>query len=96
MFELPGFFEVTVAVLKKYQTWALLILATDAYCTMTSVLIHDVPAKTIFQFVWLLVFGTALIITIVSNEVADTASRLGLVERGRSPRQPLRSVTRLS
>ena len=96
MFELPGFFEVTVAVLKKYQTWALLILATDAYCTMTSVLVHDFPAKTIFQLVWLLVFGIALIITIVSNEVADTTSRLGLVARERSPRQPLRSVTRLS
>ena len=112
MFESSGFFkgvwadglcsnikktcEITVAVLKKYQPWLLLILAIDAHSTMTSVLIHDFPGKAIFQLVWLLVFGTALIIIILSNELGDTTSRLGWLNAGVRLAIPLRSVTRLS
>jgi hypothetical protein len=82
--------EMTVAALKRYQTWILLILAINA--TTTSVLIHDFPGKTIFGLVWLVAFGAALITVILSSELGDTASRPALVDR--SLRRPLRSATR--
>jgi hypothetical protein len=110
MFELSGLFkgvwadslsrnikktsEITVAVLKRYQTWVLLIMAIDAYNTIASVLIHDFPGKTLFELVWLLAFGAAFIIITLSNELGDTAFRPALVDRGRCLRHPLRSATR--
>jgi hypothetical protein len=87
---------IILAVSKRYQTWMLLILAIDAYGTISSVLIRDFPGKAVFQLAWLLAFGAALIVVMLSDELGDTASRLGPVDRGRSPRHPLRSVTRLS
>lgn len=106
MFELSGLFkgewarslrgntkqagEMTVAALKRYQTWILLILAINAYTT--SVLIDDFPGKTIFGLVWLVAFGAALITVILSSQLGDTTSRPALVDR--SLRRPLRSATR--
>jgi hypothetical protein len=82
--------EMTVAALKRYQTWILLIMAVNAYTT--SVLIHDFPGKTIFGLVWLVAFGAALITVILSSELGGTTARPAPVDR--SLRRPLRSATR--
>ena len=86
--------EMTVAALKTYQTWILLILAINATTTIGSVLSHDFPGKTIFAPVWLVAFGAALITVILSCELGGTTPRPALVDRGRSLRRPLRSATR--
>ena len=84
--------EMTVAALKRYQTWILLILAINATTTIGSVLSHDFPGKTIFALVWLVAFGAALITVILSSELGGTTPRPAPADR--SLRRPLRSATR--
>lgn len=89
-----GVWARSLPVLERYQTWILLILAINATTTIGSVLSHDFPGKTIFAPVWLVAFGAALIMVILSSEIGGATSRPALVNRGRSLRRPLRSATR--
>jgi|HubBroStandDraft_4_1064222.scaffolds.fasta_scaffold1482828_1 hypothetical protein len=89
-----GVWARSLPVLERYQTWILLILAINATTTIGSVLSHDFPGKTIFALVWLVAFGAALIMVILSSEIGGATSRPALVNRGRSLRRPLRSATR--
>jgi hypothetical protein len=82
--------EMIVAAFERYQTWILLIMAINATTTIGSVLSHDFPGRTIFGLVWLVAFGAALIMVILSSERGGTTPRPVLVDRGR----PLRSATR--
>jgi hypothetical protein len=85
-----GVWARSLAALKRYQTWILLIMAINATTTIASVPMHDFPGKTIFGLVWLAAFGAALITVILSSEIGGTTPRPALVDRGRS----LRSATR--